>query len=112
MSEIQTTPEIEIDDLDVCLGELHNTTHIWLFASGRDRTLEHAEMMRAESEVRAIVGQLRLEVRQLKAINAQSVSVSSLVNAFNLNPFCDLVGQCELMRLELDELRAMASVKN
>lgn len=99
------TLDVEIDDLDVWLGELHNTTQIWLFASGRDRTLEYAEMMRAEAEVRAIVGRLRLEVRQLKAIGEQPVKAADLVSALGINPFCDLVGQCEAMRLEIDELR-------
>lgn len=46
------------------------------------------------------------EERESYSAAEQPVSVADLVKALQLNPFCDLVGQSELVRLELDELRS------
>jgi hypothetical protein len=55
----------EIDDLDVWLGELHSAIHAWLFAAGRDRANEHAEMMKAEQAIRDLVLKLRADVERI-----------------------------------------------
>lgn len=59
------TPEIELDDLDIWLGELHNSTHAWFFAAGRTRNVEHYAMMAAEQRIRDMVNQLRADVERI-----------------------------------------------
>lgn len=77
VSNLETsTGAIVLDDLDTWLGELHNSTHMWLLNLGESRETDHAAMMNAEQHVRDMVYQLRADVKRIGHERDQMVAAN------------------------------------